>query len=235
MFHAASPNAVVALALENAMNSLEGNPTAVDHAIMNRKTVKVLAAEDLPVRDVRDTLADLVQLAGMAPFHRACEEMHRAEGELAGIEPWRFYIVDAENCRRLKHQIPLENAGKIPAMLSAADALIIATWLPNSGPEGDGLFDPTLGNMEHIAAASAAVQNLLLAATARGIANYWSSGGVLRERAVFQKLNIPDREILLAAIFFFPQETGAAEVASSKLREHRSSANHWSRWITLGE
>lgn len=206
-----------------------------DEAILSRKTVKVLSSEDLPVSELRDTLTEVLRLAGMAPFHRACDEIHRTEAALPGIEPWRFYILDAVSCRQIAHQIPLENAGKIPAMLAAADALILTTWLPNPSANCETLFDPSLANMEHIAAASAAVQNLLLAATARGISNYWSSGGVLREARVFNQLNIPLNEILLAAVFLFPQQTGSAEVVGSKLREHRSSLNAWSRWIRLSE
>ena len=71
-------------------------------------------------------------------------------------------------------------------------------------------FAATLANMEHIAAAAAAIENLLLAATARGVSNYWSSGGVLRSQIVRQLLAIPPAEIVLGAIFFFPKEFGDA-------------------------
>jgi hypothetical protein len=151
--------------------------------------------------------------------------------------PWRFYIVEAAACRSLKQDLPQENAGKIPAMLAAADALILATWLPNPQPGHqrsveEPSFAPTLANMEHIAAASAAVQNLLLAATARGISNYWSSGGVLRSEHVFSRLGIPFNQILLGAIFLFPDATEGAEVVGSKLREHRTASTRWSRRVS---
>ncbi len=212
------------------------DPIATDHAILNRRTEKVLANQPLPIGDCSQTVNELIALAGWAPFHKACEDRHR-QGGLDGIEPWRFHALDAANCRRLVPQLPKENAGKIPAMLNAADALILATWLPHAGPAtpmGDEPgFAVTLTNVEHIAAASAAIQNLLLAATARGIRNYWSSGGVLRLPSVFQLLGIPTNQLLLGAIFLFPQEIGDAELATSKLRELRTSAEHWSRWINL--
>lgn len=212
-------------------------PLSTDAAIRQRKTTKVLSQQDLSTKDFRHTLLELLQLAGMAPFHRGCDEVHRQQG-LSGIEPWRFHVADATSCRRLGKQIPLENAGKIPAMLSAADALVLATWLPNPPAPGEvaggaDAFAPTLANMEHIAAAAAAIQNLLLAATARGIANYWSSGGVLRSREVFAQLNIPAQEILLGAIFLFPEETAGAEVVGSKLRGLRHPPSAWFRWIEL--
>lgn len=206
----------------------------VDTAIGQRKTLKVMARHALRVGDTVPPSADLLQLAGMAPFHRACDESHRQEGDtLRGIEPWRFYVLSAEQCRAMAKSLPKENAGKIPAMLAAADVLFLATWLPNP-PENQKLapgqlFDPTLANMEHIAAASAAVQNLLLAATARGIANYWSSGGILRSHSVFEDLQISTREILLGAIFLFPSETADCEVVGSKLRDRRTDSSCWSR------
>ena len=221
-----------------------------DQSIRQRKTEKVLATGPLPCRDRSTTICELVALAGFAPFHRVCEDRHRQQG-LAGIEPWRFHILDATSCRRLLPLLPTENAGKIPAMLAAADALLIATWLPSgnepskastSGSEAstamldDGQdFAPTVTNVEHIAAASAAIENLLLAATARGIRNYWSSGGVLRLPSVFQQLGIPTTELLLGAIFLFPDDIGDAELATSKLRDLRTPPEHWSRWITLPE
>lgn len=208
-----------------------------DDAIRSRKTIKILASDGLPIGDHRQVVNEILSLAGQAPFHRACEERHRQPNSLNGIEPWRFYALDADACRKLRTKIPLENAGKIPAMLAAADALIMSTWLPNAAevPDMDGEpgFAATINNMEHIAAASAAIQNLLLAATARGVSNYWSSGGVLRSEQVFSQLGIPRSQILLGAIFLFPKEFGDAELATSKLREHRSSREAWSRWVSL--
>ncbi len=207
-----------------------------DQAIRERKTEKVLANKPLPISDVTETINELIAIAGWAPFHRVCEERHHQD-VLDGIEPWRFHILDAANCRRLAPLLPKENAGKIPAMLAAADAMIMVTWLPSSGeaiPMGDEPgFAVSLTNVEHIAATSAAIQNLLLAATARGIRNYWSSGGVLRLPSVFEHLGIPTDQILLGAIFLFPQEIADAELATSKLRAQRTSPEHWSRWVSV--
>ena len=208
-----------------------------DDAIRSRKTVKILASHELAVVDHRNLVNEILSLAGQAPFHRACEEHHRQSSPLIGIEPWRFHALDAEACRKLRTRIPFENAGKIPAMLAAADALIMATWLPNAAqvPDMDGEpgYAATINNIEHLAAASAAIQNLLLAATARGVSSYWSSGGVLRSAQVFNQLGIPRSQILLGAVFLFPQEYGDAELATSKLREHRGSRDAWSRWVSL--
>ncbi len=213
----------------------------VDSAIVARKTTKALSSVSLPAAEARETIQQLVDLAGWAPFHRPCDASH--QGDLDGIVPWRMHIFDADNCRRLREHLPSERAGKIPAMLASALAMIYTTWLPNqpSGELAPGqLYEPTLANMEHIAAASAAVQNLLLAATARSIDNYWSSGGaLLREPGIATELGIERSEILLGAIFLFPseQEMPSSETltrAESKLRPQRPSSDRWSRWVNLG-
>lgn len=209
----------------------------LDSAIRTRTTRKVLANADHPTPGSlsREQVLELLATAGWAPFHRPCDESHRSQAALTGIEPWRFHTLLAEQCRHTKEFLlagtQREQAGKIPLMLAAADALILATWLPNPPDtrSAEGLFDPSLANMEHIAAAAAAIQNLCLAATARGIANYWSSGGVLRSPESFQFLSIPTDEILLGAVFLFPEDTRSAEVVSSKLRERRTSVEHWAR------
>ncbi len=209
----------------------------VDKAISERKTVKILAEKELDCPEKwRETVQELLAVAGMAPFHRACDPNHRESGVLSGIEPWRFHILSPQTCRKLGPTLDPEKAGKIPKMLAAADCLLVATWLPNPSSEtlpAGQLFDASLGNMEHIAAASSAIQNLLVAATIRGIRNYWSSGGILREATTFEKLGIPQSEILLGAIFLFPQETGDAQVAESKLRPKRTTQENWSRCVEL--
>ncbi|MCA9193134.1 MAG: hypothetical protein KDB03_15270 [Planctomycetales bacterium] len=220
------------------MNSSLDN---VADVIERRTTVKVFSECDLPVVNNRASVDRLIGLAGWAPFHRSCDASHR-NGELSGLEPWRFYGLDAADCRLLKKKIPSENAGKIPLMLAAAQSLVLATWLPNpcsqfqanSQFRDESCFAPTLANMEHIAAAAAAVENLLIAATADGITNYWSSGGVLRSPEVFRLAEIPEREILLGAIFLFP--SNAIEQTTrvgSKMRAERSPAAGWMRWVSL--
>jgi nitroreductase len=207
----------------------------VDGVIRERRTVKVLADEPFPVDDARQTVEELAAAAGWAPFHRVAARVHQESGALTSIVPWRFYLVDAPACRALRDAL-LERGdkSKIPRMLAAARALVLATWLPNP-PKGPvtGLFEATEENMEHVAAAGAAVQNLLLAATARGIPNYWSSGGPLRGPEAFGWMGIPAGEIALGAVFLFPAETADAEVNPGSHRDRRGAPTDWSRWVEL--
>ena len=208
-------------------------PSSVDQTIRSRHTAKVLATAALPPRDRRALVDELLATAGWAPFHRPAADAHR--GALASPVPWRFYALDAAACRDLREALG-DAGGKVAGLLATADALVQATWLPDppseTAPAG-ALFEPTLANMEHIAAAAAAVQNLLLAATARGVPTFWSSGGgVLRSADVFVRLGIPAGEILLGSIFLFPGETPDDARVRSKLRETRGAPAGWSRWVT---
>jgi nitroreductase len=219
------------------------SPQSLAATLRARATEKVMSDEPLPVRDLRAVLSDSIAAAGWAPFHRPCDAVHQSQS-LSGIEPWRMYALDASACRQLRAKLPTENAGKLPTMLAAANALIQVTWLPNpptaDQPLGPGqLFAPTLENMEHIAAASSAIQNLLLCLTSHGLRNYWSSGGgVLRSPEVFDWLGIPQREILLGSIFVFSEVNEAipstATLVGSKLRERRTPANAWMQWVQIG-
>ena len=231
------------------------NLESFEELSQRRKTIKVLAQDSLPATeqyamDQRAIVQRVLAAAGWAPFHKVCSTEHRTAGvgQLPGIEPWRFHSLDSVACRKLRFRvIHMEAAGKIPAMLASADAMIMATWLPNppsasqhsvasAAANDNEWFEPTLGNVEHIAAASAAVQGLLLAATAAGYETYWSSGGVLRSAQIFNYLGIPTRERLLGALFLFPSNlkpSNNLEIAESKLRLERCPPQSWSRWIEL--
>ncbi|RVU84857.1 hypothetical protein EOL70_10265 [Leucothrix sargassi] len=151
--------------------------------------------------------------------------------------PWRFYALKQSDCLNLAEHliasgdVKSEQAGII-RMLSAAGSLVLTTWLP----EPDHLPPETIEhrNMEHIAAASAAIQNLLLSATARNIQTYWSSGGALGRQTCFELCGIPSREKLLGAIFMFPQAAvRSLQAKPGSMRDKRGEPNQWRTWRTL--
>lgn len=207
-----------------------------------RRTAKVLAEPEnpLPVRDLDPALLDaMLADAGQAPFHYPAKAgLH---GKLASPVPWRFHKLDARACRALMRRLMEEGAesGKIANMLAACDFLVLATWLPEPGggtrlPQ-DHAFAGTPVNMEHLAAASAATYGLILRATEEGFRSYWSSGGILASREMLARLGVDAGEILIGAVFLFPQETGAAPVVPGKLAEARGPLAGWSRWVRLDE
>lgn len=210
----------------------------VSKAISSRFTTKMLGNSERPLpvqQDMASILPSLIATAGWAPFHRPAHACHRLGDDGAVVEPWRFYALDTPACRRLLNQLEdwPEKTGKILNMLAACDALVQVTWLPDPQSSKEAqLFEPTEANMEHIAAASAAVQNLLTVATAAGLRTYWSSGGVLRTDRLFELLAIPTNQILLGALFFFPTDpAGEVEILDGKQRAMRSPSERWTTWV----
>lgn len=209
-------------------------------SVRQRRTLKVIAEQPLPAKSFdEDFIHTLIESAYYAPQHYPCSPNHQSN--MASPLPWRFYVLSASTCRTLaakliEHDIA---AGKIIGMLNSADYLIQATWCPLPSNNQAELFSGNLVNMEHIAAAGAAIQNLLLTATALGHENYWSSGGVLRNAPVSEWLGISNAEILLGSLFIFPNEKIRSQHSDkltaipSKRRESRGNISDSYRIVTV--
>lgn len=147
-------------------------PVDVEAAIRARRTHKRYGSEPLD----RATLLDLLDLARWAPNHHL-------------TEPWRFHVLGPETVARLK-----EVAGEKEAMkLGRAPTLVVAT----AKLSGDAVQDE-----EDLHAVACAVYAVLLAATARGLASYWRTPAVLRDRAACLALGLPDDERVVALLHF---------------------------------
>ena len=119
----------------------------------------------------------------------------------------------------------MKPSNKIPKMLSACGALVLATWIPQFYDLDECKPAQTATDEEHLAAASAMVQNLLLMLTAHGMGTYWSSGGQLGSELCFDRLGIPRSERLLAAVFVeYPEmQDEPLERLPGKHRDRRST------------
>lgn len=213
-----------------------------DESIRARKTLKLRVDPENPLpvtkgEEFKDTIIELIELAGKAPFHYESNEEQRSDS-LQGIEPWRFHILDGKSCRlflkALNQEKPMKAPEGIRQMLAAADGLILTTWLPERSRKLSRRFHPNLKNMEHIAATGAAIQNLLLAATTRGINAYWSSGGIIRKSQTLEFLRIPNHEILLGAVFLFPDEyPDYVETKTGINTDKRGEIEDFMDWIEI--
>lgn len=209
-------------------------------SIRTRRTLKVLSKTPLAVKPRDENfIKTLIESAYYAPQHYPCFAGHQQH--LSSPLPWRFYVLDSATCRQLAQKLAdLPDAGKMPGMLNTADYLIQTTWcpLPMAQATTPGLlFDGNLVNMEHIAAAGAAAQNLLLTATALGRENYWGSGGPLREAFAYEWLGIPTAEILIGSLFIFPSESEVADDSvmfkTSERRNQRGALEDSYRFVAL--
>ena len=141
--------------------------------------------------------------------------------------------MDGEACRKLagyfeEHEIA---GGKIINMLKAAQTLIQVTWTPEK-VENDSLVAEST-NIEHIAATSAAIQNMLLTATSLDYENYWSSGGMLKEEGFLELLGIPLDEKLLGSVFLFDKDTSGFKTKKGALRGRQGPVEKCSKNIKL--
>ncbi len=213
-------------------------------AIKNRRSIKLRQdfEQPLPITkgtDFEKTMQEIIELAGRyAPFHYQTDERNK-NGSLKGVEPWRFYALNAQNCRNLLQLFKKEELQKcsegVLKMLAAADGLILAYWIPERQRDPKpGKFYPNIKNMEHIAATAAAVQSMLLAATSLGISSYWSSGGCIRKENVQEFLGIPTNQILIGTVFLFPDEYPESTlVIPGKNHEARTAPKNWMKWLEI--
>ena len=200
----------------------------IEQLIQSRKTSKVL----LPLEfrheqqafwkeEHTTSLKSMLNAAAWAPFHKRAHAQH-CDDELNAPMPWRFHVLNPESCsgllKFLEHKAEVGPdskwtrawQSKIKEMVCACGVLVQATWLPEPSESEENNSDTQspsfdLKNIEHVAAASSAVQNLLLAAQAQNWLSYWSSGGILRDEEVFDYMSINRREKLLGSIFLSPQ------------------------------
>ena len=219
----------------------------VSDVIKQRKTAKVLAdapwKPSLKASEQKELISDLLELAACAPYHYKSAAKYHTSG-LESPLPFRAYTMTSGTCRKLARQLQSMDAppGKIVNMLWAAEALLMMTWLPDvfgDQPQEREMeplpFTGNLRNMEHIAASSAAIQNILIGATQKGFPNYWSSGGVLRQKAARQLLGVPLEEMLLGCLFIFPEDAydRGVEIKPGKFHNEGKKVLTWSKSITL--
>ncbi|MBA3697663.1 MAG: nitroreductase family protein [Planctomycetes bacterium] len=140
---------------------------AIADCIRTRRTVKAYTGEAVP----RAQLERWLDLACWAPSHRL-------------TQPWRFAVLDQPAIVRLAEFLrgeptiaavpdPAKGAAKLAKLLDrlpALGAMIQVTWMRDAN---------TAIDLEEHAAASAAIQNLLLAAHADGWAGFWSTTAAL--------------------------------------------------------
>jgi nitroreductase len=157
-------------------------------AIRSRRSRRPAGGEALP----RGQVEALVEAALWAPTHRL-------------TQPWRFALLDRPAIAGLcawwgtrpdirDQPDPAKGAAKLAkltARLALDGALVLVTWVRAADPAVD---------LEEHAAASAAVQNLLLAATAEGVASFWSTNPAFAHPATLGWLGCGSDEGFLAAV-----------------------------------
>lgn len=189
----------------------------VDEAIRQRRTHKVYGGGAISDQ----TLRELLDLAIWAPNHGL-------------TEPWRFSVVAGSRLAALASAIEAAfdamdrgdgDAGaerlrlkkrKMARRLAGAGAVIAVSYLQT--PER-----PLL-DREDYAATACAVQNILLAATARGLVGLWGTGKVMGHPQVRAFLQQTEEEAQVGVIFLgTPQQ----DMSGRRLQDAAAQ----SRWV----
>ncbi len=159
-----------------------------------------------------ETVNQLLALADWAPTH-------------GRTEPWRFFVYGGEALKTFgkahgdlywnhtaedKRQEATRE--KLEHNVDNASHLIVAVM-----KRGENVKIP---QVEEVAAASAAVQNILLGATALGIASFWSTGGMTHAHALKEYLELGEHDIVMGLIFLgYSDEPAKEGVRNTPLSE----------------
>ena len=159
---------------------------AVDRTIRERRSVGRVAPDPLP----RELVAELIDAAIHAPNHHL-------------THPWRFVVLAGDARRevgdaharaveRTKPGHPEAGLAKEAARLERAPVVIACCVA--------GCDDPVQAREDRDAVA-AGVQNLLLAAHARGLAAIWRSGVMPDEPEVRDALGLGERDAIVGMVY----------------------------------
>lgn len=162
-----------------------------------------------------ETIKQLLELAHWAPTH-------------GRTEPWRFFVYGGEAKTKFGKdhaQLYWDNTAedkrqeatmqKLEHNVDKASHLIIAVMERGANDK--------IPQIEEIAAASAAVQNMLLGATALGIASFWTTGGMTHKEALKQHLGLKNEDIVLGLIFLGYTDEPAKDGVRNSMPETRIS------------
>lgn len=159
--------------------------------IRNRRSVSWSKMNGQIIPD--DIVNQLLALGDWAPTH-------------GRTEPWRFFVYGGEALKKFgkdhaelywnhtaedkRQQATYE---KLQHNVEKASHLVIAVM-----KRGENVKIPQL---EEVAAASAAIQNVLLGATAMGISSFWSTGGMTHTHALKEYLKLGHDDIVMGLLF----------------------------------
>jgi nitroreductase len=164
----------------------------LQHIIRTRRSVKPGLMNGRKIEE--SVIQQLLELADWAPTH-------------GYTEPWRFVVYNGkgleqfcgEHAEMYREVTPTEkfNNAKYEKLKHAADKIshLVIVYLKRA----ENVKIPIV---EEIAAVAAAVQNILLGATALGIASMWSTGGVTHHPVLKKYLVLSENDVIIGLLYF---------------------------------
>jgi len=154
----------------------------------------------------REVLARIIEAATWAPNHR-------------NTEPWRFTVLQGDARVRFGESIvpELSSPKAVEALRTKvvrSPALIVVTQR-----RGDAALANAELDLEDYGATCAAVQNLLLAAQAEGLAAKWSTGEMATSPGALTHLGLAEADRIVALVYLGVAEGAEREPAAPKRGE----------------
>ncbi len=165
--------------------------TAIEQTIRLRRTVKPDKMNGKPIAD--EEIQELLAMADWAPTH-------------AKTEPWRFIVFGGNHVREFttRHAgLFKQNSTEANFTQQKYDTIeklgnnvshIIIVWMKR-------VETHKIPEMEEIAATACAIQNILLGATAKNIASFWSTGGLALQPALHQEFKLASEDKILGILY----------------------------------
>jgi nitroreductase len=159
-------------------------------AIRTRRAIKVYQDQPIP----KEWIEELLDAAHWAPNHHL-------------THPWRFHVFTGEGRERLvsARQAAVTHAAQRKGAEPSEQDLEFARQKCYSAPViiivSQVISEDPIKEKEDYAACWAAIQNLLLAATARGLGSYPSTGDWINENFVGPVLGLGEDERPVSCIF----------------------------------
>jgi len=165
----------------NASNSLELFEQIASNRRSSLKVDPNIAVDDA-------LLHRLITVAATAPNHKR-------------TFPWRFRIITGDGRAQLGAAFAhdLEAAGEAEAKIDKARTKYLRAPVVIAVASVIGVDDTMTA--ENRDAVSAAIQTLLLAATAAGLASYWSTGGAMNSTGVREFCKFDDSDTMVGLLY----------------------------------
>ncbi|HTO15568.1 MAG TPA: nitroreductase [Edaphocola sp.] len=160
--------------------------------ISNRRSVK---SEQMNGQKIsNEDIIEIIEMADWAPTH-------------GRTEPWRFFVLTGDNLKKFgEHHAELYWANTPEETRNETKKEILSKKGDNASHLVITVMKRTEETKiiieEEFAATAAAVENMLLAATAKGFASFWSTGGMTHHPVMKMYLGLKEDDLVTGLIYF---------------------------------
>jgi len=165
--------------------------SVIADVIRRRRSSKPVKMNGKKISD--EQVKELLELANWAPTH-------------GRTEPWRFIVFSGEKRKEFCYQ-----HAELYKSHTPAENFLQPTYdkLLHNGDQASHIVmaimkrgnNPKIPALEEIAATAAAIQNVLLGATAAGIASFWSTGGMTHHQVMKDFLQVNEEDVVMGILY----------------------------------